>query len=175
MRKFLLALALATLTAPLYAQRVNIDLPGLSDRAAETVDVTLDGPMLRLATKFLDNDPDERRAREVVQSLEGIYVRTYEFDHTGEYDRGAVDRIKSQLGPSWKRLVQVKSRSRENVDIFLDMRGDKPMGMLIISAEPKELTLVNLVGFIDVDRLAELEGSFGIPHVTSDTPAKGRK
>jgi hypothetical protein len=166
MRKWIPLLALIFLAAaPLRAQRVNIDIPGLADRASETTDVTLDGPMLRLAAKFLKDD-DDREAREIIKGLQGIYVRSYEFDKEGEYDRGVVEKIKSQLGPTWKRLVQVKSRDKENVEIYLDMRGEQTLGLIVISAEPKELTIVNLVGTIDVDKLADLEGSFGIPRMT---------
>jgi NADH dehydrogenase len=64
MKKLILTLFVLAAAAPLSAQRVNLDLPGLGDKAAEVVDVTLDGPMLRLAAKFLSNsDPDERAAR----------------------------------------------------------------------------------------------------------------
>ncbi len=171
MRKWLVLTGLILFAAaPLHAQqRLNIDIPGLGDRAAETTDVTLDGSMLRLAAKFL-NDSDDRQAREIIKGLQGIYVRSYEFDKEGEYDRGIVDHLRSQLGPSWKRIVQVKSRSRENTEIYLDMRGDTPNGLLVISAEPKELTIVNLVGYIDVDKLSSIEGNFGIPRITE----KGR-
>jgi hypothetical protein len=155
--------------APLYAQRVNIDLPGLADRASETVDVTLDGAMLRLASKFLsDSDADERAARDMVRQLTGIYVRSYEFDKDGQYDRTTLDKVRGQLGPTWKKIVNVQSRMKENVEIYVDARGENPAGLLIISAEPRELTLVNLVGPIDLDRLASLEGEFGIPHVSRE-------
>lgn len=169
---FLIALA-----APLHAQRLNLDFPGLADRASESTDVTLDGPMLRLASKFLnDRDPDERQARDLIKSLTGIYVHSYEFEHEGEYDRSVVEKVRAQLGPNWKPMVTVRSKFKENVDIFLDMRGDNVAGLLIVSAEPRELTLVNLVGTIDLDKLASLDGEFGIPHIsTSSSRGKGRE
>ena len=165
MKKLLLTLFVLTIAAPLSAQRINIDLPGLSDKAAEVVDVTLDGSMLRLAAKFLSNgDPDERAARDIVQKLEGIYVRSYEFDKEGEYDRNVVERLRSQLGASWKKIVNVRGK-RDNSEIYIDTRGDQPVGLLIISAEPRELTVVNIVGPIDVEKLSMIEGNFGVPHV----------
>ena len=167
MRKNALLIVLAALAAPLHAQRLNLDFPALAERASESTDVTLDGPMLRLASKFLnDRDPDERQARDLIKSLTGIYVHSYEFDREGEYDRGVVEKVRAQLGPNWKPLVTVRSKYKENVDIYLDMRGENVAGMLIISAEPRELTLVNLVGSIDIDKLASLEGEFGIPRIS---------
>jgi hypothetical protein len=171
MRKFILFLATLALAAPLSAQRVNLDFPGLSAHAVETVDVTIDGELLKLASKFFDRgDPDERAAREIVSKLEGIYVRSYTFEKAGEYDRTVVDRVREQLGPSWKRIVTVKSRDRENVEIYVDTRGDAKTvaGLMVISAEPRELTLVNLVGPVDIEKLSSLEGQFGIPRMSKD-------
>lgn len=166
---FLLALVLALFVAEAAsAQRLNIDLPAdLAARAVESVDVTLDGPMLKLAAKFMNaaDDPDAAAVRDMVRGLQGIYVRSYEFDKEGEYDRGIIGRLRSQLGPSWKKIVTVQSREKENVEIYVDTpgAGDKVNGLVILSAEPKELTIVNLVGPVDIDRLSSLEGQFGIP------------
>ena len=168
MRKFLIILT-CLLAAPLFAQqRLNLDFPGLDERAEEVVDITLDASMLRLAAKFLSHDEDERAVRDIVQGLEGIYVRSYEFDKEGEYDRSLADKVKAQLGPSWKPLVTVRSKTKENVNIYADLRGEKIVGLVIIAAEPREFTVVNIVGPIDIDRLAELEGEFGIPKITKE-------
>jgi hypothetical protein len=169
MKKLILSLLVLAVAAPLSAQRVNLDFPGLGDKASEVVDVTLDGSMLRLASKFLSNsDPDERAARDIVQKLEGIYVRSYTFDHDGEYDRAVLDRVRAQLGPAWKKIVNVRSRHREDSEIYIATRGDQPVGMLVISAEPRELTVVNIVGPIDVEKLSALEGNFGVPYVSKE-------
>ena len=147
----------------------------MAAKAAESVDVTLDGALLRLAGKFLSNDPDERSAKEMIDKLQGIYVRSYEFDADGAYDRSIIDKLRAQVGPSWKRLVEVKSRTRENVEIYADMRGESVAGLLILSAEPRELTIVNIVGPIDLDKLASLEGEFGIPRISKDSKQKHGK
>jgi hypothetical protein len=167
MRKYLLLiLAFGLAAAPLSAQRLNLEVPGLADRAAEVVDVTLDASMLRLAARFLSShDADTRAIRDVVHGLEGIYVKSFEFDSEGEYDRAIVDRVRAQLGSTWKKVVNVRSR-KENVEVYLDMRGENVAGLVVISAEPRELTLVNIVGMIDLDKLSRIEGNFGIPKVT---------
>ena len=173
MRKFVLVVLLALAVAvPASAQRINLDLPGfagLADRADEVVDITLDASMLRLAAKFLGgNDPDEREIRDMINGLQGIYVRSYEFSKDGEYDRSLVDKLKSQLGPTWKPLVTVRSKTRENVNIMADLRGERIVGLVILASEPRELTVVNIVGDIDIDRLSRLEGEFGIPRITKE-------
>lgn len=169
MRKFILTLVLIVAAVPASAQRINLDFPDLAERATEVVDVTLDANMLRLAAKFLSGkDADERAVREVIGGLEGIYVRSYEFAKEGEYDRSLIDKVKSQLGPSWKPLVTVRSKSKENVSIMADMHGDRVTGLVIIATEPREFTIVNINGPIDIDRLASLSGQFGIPEITKE-------
>ena len=163
MKKPLMLLVVAALALPAAAQQINLDIPGLRDKASEEVTVTLDASMLRLAARFLSDGPDERNARDIVQKLQGVYVRSYEFDHEGEYDRSAVDRLRSQLGADWKKIVDVRSKLGENSEIYTQSHGDQITGLVIITAEPKELTIVNLVGPIDLDRLADLQGQFGIP------------
>jgi hypothetical protein len=170
MRKLILTLILTLAVAvPASAQRLNLDfLADLEAKADEVVDVTLDASMLRIASKFLGRSSDEKAIRDIVNGLQGIYVRSFEFDGDGEYDRNLVNRVKSQLGPTWKALVTVRSKTKENVNIYADMRGDKIVGLVVIAAEPRELTVVNIVGPIDIEKLADLQGEFGIPHFEKD-------
>jgi Domain of unknown function (DUF4252) len=170
MRKFILLLILMLAVAvPASAQRLNLDfLADLEEKAEEVVDVTLDSSMLKIASKFLGRSADERAIRDMIAGLQGIYVRSFEFDREGEYDRNLVTRLKSQLGPSWKPLVTVKSKTKENVNIYADMRGENIVGLVVIAAEPRELTVVNIVGPIDIEKLADLQGEFGIPYFEKD-------
>jgi len=167
MRRILIFAVLLFSAAALQAQRIQIDIPAsLAAKAVETVDVTLDGPLLRLAARVLDVDDDDQRvARDMIRKLEGIYVKSYQFDDENAYDTAVLDKVRAQLGPSWKRLVMVKERG-ENTEIHADMRGETVIGLLVIAAERRQLTIVNLVGPIDVDKLANLEGHFGIPRTS---------
>lgn len=173
MRKLVtLTILLACVAMPASAQRLNLDFPGLAERATEVVDVTLDAQMLRLASSFFSRDADERAIRDVVHALEGIYVRAYEFDKPGEYDVRLVENFRRQLGPTWKRIVNVRSRDRENVEVYTDVRGERVAGLVVIAAEPRELTIVNIVGPIDMARLADLGGHFGVPNITIEVKDK---
>lgn len=176
MRTYATALVFCLFFAvPASAQRLNLDFPGLAERAEEVVDITLDSQMLRLAAKFFSgDDPDERELKQMVSGLTGIYVRSYSFAKDGEYDRALAARVRSQLGSNWKPFVTVRSRKKDNVDIFADMRGEDVMGLVIIATEPREFTVVNISGRIDIDRLAQLEGQFGIPEF-SDGDGRDRR
>ena len=168
MRKFIIAAAFTVaVAAPVSAQKINLDFPGLADKAEEVVDITVDANMLKLAARFFNkNNADERALRDMISGLEGIYVRSYEFAREGEYDRALVDRIKSQLGAGWQPLVTVRSKKKENVNIYARMAGERVTGLVIIAAEPREFTVVNINGPIDIERLSEMEGQFGIPEFT---------
>jgi hypothetical protein len=151
------------------------DVEKLSAKAKETVEVNMDGPMLRWASKFLSTeDPEEREAAELVKNLHGIYVRSFEFDKEGGYSSAEVESLRSQFhSPTWARVVGVRSeRDGENVDVFFKLENEKMAGIVIVCAEPKELTFVNIVGPLEVEQLAALSGEFGIPKL--DTKAASR-
>lgn len=168
-----LLLALAA-SAPAFGQNPRLEisqLDKLASKAAEVVDVTLDEPMLKLASKFMtaDRDPSAAEFHELVKNLKGVYVKSFEFDKEGEYSDADVEAIRSQLKSSaWSRMVGVRSkRDNEVSEVYLMTEGttQKILGLAIIAAEPKELTVVNIVGPMDIDRLSALEGKMGIPRM----------
>jgi Domain of unknown function (DUF4252) len=178
------AIMLAAFSAPALGQNPKLDmrnLEPLAKKASEVVDVNLDGPLLKLASKFLaeDNDPEDRDALGIAENLKGIYVKNFEFDKAGEYSPADVESIRSQLqSPAWSRIVRARSRNEgETTEIYLMTAGDggTVLGMAILNAEPKELTVVNIVGPVDMDKLSSLEGKMGIPRMgdkEKDSPRK---
>lgn len=151
------------------------DLSQLSNKAAEAVDISLDPSLLGLAARFMSaDDAEERAAKEMIQSLQGIYVKSFEFDSPNSYSKSDVDAVRQQLSaPGWSRLVGVRSRRESSdVDVFVWMNGDKPGGLAIVAAEPLKLTIVNIIGAIDLERLRGLEGEFGIPKLDLERGVK---
>ena len=51
------------------------------------------------------------------------------------------------------------------MDVFFKMEKNQIAGLVVIAAQLKELTFVNIVGPIDLDQLSSLSGQFGIPKV----------
>jgi len=176
-RKALALVLWLALPALLRAQEIKLppDVEKLSAKAKETVEVNMDGPMLRWASKFLSSeDPDERKAAKLVANLKGIYVRSFEFDKDGAYSADEVEALRSQFRPPvWSRVVGVRSeRDGDNVDIFFKLEDEHMTGIVIVAAEAKELTFVNIVGPIEVDQLADLGGEFGIPKLDRKSLSK---
>lgn len=162
---------------PLAAQEIKLppSFDKLKDKASEVVDVTLDASMLQMASRFLsDKDADEVKAKKLVSGLKGIYVKSFEFEKPGEYDMADVEALRAQVrGPNWARIVGVHSKkSGENSEIYLKNEGGQVTGLLIIAAEPKELTVVTISGSIDPAQLRDLGGHFGVPKMDVDGAKK---
>ena len=166
------------------AQSPKLDLAHLeklADKADEVVDVTLDGPTLRFAEKFMNDadDEDDAEALNIIKKLTGIYVKSFEFDQPGQYSEADVESIRNQLkGSAWARLVNVTSRREHELDevyVMADPNRKSNLGMAIIVAEPKELTVVNIVGPIDADHLAALSGQMGVPDFEHRHDKRGGK
>jgi hypothetical protein len=166
---FFLITATVSLTAQAQEMRLQLgDLDKLEARASESVDVTLDGKLLNLATMFLNSKkPEEAAIKDLVSGLKGVYVKVFEFDKEGEYTVDDLDTIRTQLRtPTWKRMVGVKSKKEgENVEVYMTMTGTQIGGIAVIATKPKQLTVVNIVGMIDLEKLVKLSGRFGIPSI----------
>ena len=146
-------------------------LDHLAAKASQTVDVNIDQRLIQLAAKLLSNtDPDEAQAKKLVSGLKGIFVKSFEFDADGQYSPGDLESIRSQLrNPVWSRMVNVTSKREGSVEVYIGLQGEQVTGLTVLAINPKELTVVNIVGPIDVDKLAKLEGQFGIPELDIET------
>jgi len=140
---------------------------GLAQKASKSVTVTLDEKLLALAVGFLGDTPDEAEVKEVARGLTGIYVRNFTFENDFAYPVEEVNAIRRQLtAPGWQPVVAVRdSKEHSQVDIYLSVEQGAANGLAIIASEPREFTIVNIVGRIDLAKLHQLEGKLGVPHL----------
>ena len=167
-----LALALAT-ALPGLAQGPNPFPPGLAKqlaaRASNYTQVTHDKNTPHFASQFMKNkgDKGDQQAKRLIHNLNAIYVRTYEFKKPGQYTTADLNRIRSKFkGPEWVPMVQSRSHSKDGLeisDIYQKVVDGETQGMLILSAEPKELDFVYISGHINPSELGALGGNFGVP------------
>ena len=54
-------------------------------------------------------------------------------------------------------------RENADVEVYLALDGQKVQGLALVAAGARNLTIVNIVGSIDLERLRKLEGQLGIP------------
>lgn len=172
-RRLLGLLLLAVFAAaPVSAQqgKIQIDhLERLSNLAVETVDVTVDEKLIALGAKFLNEkrSPDEKLVKEIINGLKGVFVKRFVFEKENEYTDSDLQAIRSQLdAPGWSRIVGVRSKRKgANVDVHIMTEESLIRGLTVLVADAKSLTVVNVVGPIDVEKLSQLEGRFGIPRL----------
>jgi Domain of unknown function (DUF4252) len=160
---FLLLVAAAALAAP---QQFKLNLDSIASKASDSVDVSLSGATLKFAAKFLDSgDPDEAAVKKLIAGLEGIYIRHFEFKRDNAWTQADLDPIRKQLhSPDWQRIVGVtEDDGNSTSEVYLHLEGEKNTGVAVIVAEARELTVINIVGSIDLDQLADLSGHFDIP------------
>jgi len=144
----------------------------LAAKARETVNITLDGGLLQLAGMFLNsNNSDERAAKEVISKLKGIHVRTFQFDRDGQYSDADLDPIRSQLkSPAWSRVFESREVGGEHTQVFIKQDKGDLGGLVILSAQLRDLAIVIIDGAIDLKRLSLLSGNFGIPDLSVPKP-----
>ncbi|HEV8485987.1 MAG TPA: DUF4252 domain-containing protein [Blastocatellia bacterium] len=164
---FCLLALFAVIPASAQQGKIHIDhLERLATRAVETVDVTVDDKLITLAWKFLgERSPDEKLVKDIIKDLKGVFVKRFVFEKESEYTDADVETIRSQLNaPGWSKVVGVRSRRQgANVDVHIMTEESLIKGLAVLVAEPKALTVVNIVGPIDVEKLSQLGGRFGIP------------
>lgn len=144
------------------------DFNALTPQASESVSISLDAALLSVAARFLDaSDAEDAAVRDLIGQIKGIYVKSYTFDRDFAYPAGGIDSVRRQLlAPGWQKIVEVHSgRQRTAVDIFICQVQSRTRGLAVIATEPRQFTIVNIVGPIDLDKLRKLEGRFGIPKV----------
>jgi hypothetical protein len=164
---FLLVLFGTLVTARAQSAKLQLDqLDPLANRASESVDVRLDERLMQTTAKFFSGkDPDDAEIKEVLKGVKGIYVKSFTFEKDGEYSPAEVESVMSQLrSGTWSKILSVTSKKGgENVEVYLNLTGDQINGLAVLSIDPKEFTVVNIVGPIDLEKLSKLEGQFGVP------------
>jgi predicted nuclease of restriction endonuclease-like RecB superfamily len=150
----------------------------LAAKAIDMTEVTLGKNMLDFAAKFM-KDKDDEQARKLIQGLKGIYVRNYTFEKEGDYSMDQIKQLRAYFETSeWSPIVHSVERRKgemtETTDVLVKTVNGETQGMFILSAEPKELSIVLILGPINVEDLAELHGIGGL-HVLKDVEKSTKK
>jgi hypothetical protein len=144
------------------------DFDSLRAKASNSVVISLDEDMLRLAGQFLDpSDPGDANAKAAIRGLKSIFVRSFRFEKPFQVPSAEIAVVRSQLeSPRWRRVVQTHSDTdHSDVDIYLAADTEQAEGLVIIVTEPREFTVVSISGAIDLARLHSLEGHLGVPRL----------
>jgi hypothetical protein len=169
----LLACAVGSARAQELAQprsKLQIEsLDSLASKAEQVVDVTVDESMLKLIPMLIHRSAkpgtDAQKIAKIAAGFRGVYVRSFQFSGDGQWAESDIAGIRAQLKqPGWSRVVSVKSRKDgQNVEVYVMTDPANLGGLVVLATQPNELTVVNIVGKIDLEDIIALEGNLGIP------------
>jgi len=187
MQNRIIAFAVAATMLGLPALAQNAGLPegapiekDLAARASDVTEVTLGKNMLEFAAKIMNGkDEDEAATRHLIEGLDGIYVREYEFDKAGQVTPEEIEQLRKYFETSeWSPLVRERDRkSGESTDVMVKLVNGESRGLFILDAEPKELSIVLILGPIRMEDLGKLHGVSGLSvlgGVAKDVDGKAR-
>jgi hypothetical protein len=157
--------AVAALAVPALAQTAQLPLSlpiekELAARASEATEITLDKKMLSLASRVMDgNDTYDDATRKLIENLDGIYIRNYEFDKEGLFTTEQVEQLRKYFETGeWSSLVRNRDRKTgESSDIMVKLVNGESHGLFILNVEPKEISIVLVLGPIQMSDLKKVK------------------
>jgi len=171
-------LAVFAIALPVCAQQSPLPLPPalekeLAARAADVTEVSLNRETLAFAAKVMNGKgSDDAAVRQLIQGLDAIYVRSYEFDKPNEYSLDQIDQLRRAFEtPEWSPIVREhEKRSGEFTDVMVKLVNGQSHGLFVLTAEPRELTIVLILGPIRMEDLGKLRGIGGLGGALAGLP-----
>lgn len=160
------------------AAQIQVSLDSLAAKAADTAGVSLDSNMLKLAANFLSGGKaEDPEFQKVMNGLKSIVVKSYKFREAGQYQDSELAPLRQQLASSGWTVMISHSGQDGHSEIYTKIDSNQVAGITIVAAKPKEVAVVSVEGSIDLAKLAQLAGHFGIPTglPTGDAGKTGQK
>jgi hypothetical protein len=146
--------------------RVDLDSASMAGKADEVVEVNLEGRSLEQGSKLLAiRRGVSSSVKGLLNGLKGIYRRTYRFGRDKPYEDAELQELHQKMASGgWAALIDVKDHNkREAVTVYSYADGERVGGVTVVSSGPSEVTVVNIVGDVDLEALSELGEQFGVP------------
>jgi hypothetical protein len=173
MRKLtFVALMLMAITAS--AQQIDIkSLDKFGEKAKSKTEINLDESTVKSASDLLNQkNGDEAAARKSAKDLKGLFLRNYEFEMEGEYKREDLKPILDQLkAPNWTPILRNQEKN-EQTEIWMHLTNGQADGMILVSMESKEVTVINAVGITNMGDLSNVGQLGNLAGQSSKPPAK---
>ena len=133
---------------------ISFDFPKTSE---PNIEINLSGKLIRLVAKAAKND---QKAAELLEMLEGVYVRGY---HSSDVDLDEVNHYyKNKLKEdSWEVIAKVKEND-EIVEVHILFDQDIVNGLFITVVGIERAILVNVFGRINPEQIGELLDSLDV-------------
>ncbi len=140
--------------------------------------MNLDGEALEQGSRLLSiRNGVSNSVKSVLGRIKGIYRKTYRFAAGNPYEEDAVSNIRNQMtDDGWAPMIDVQNRQQNRgltVYSFTSSDGSGPNGVTVISTDPGEVTVLNLVGDVDLEALADVGETLGMPAMNLATTEVG--
>jgi hypothetical protein len=92
--------------------------------------------------------------------LDGIYVRNYQFDKDGQFTAEQIEQLRAYYESSeWSPIVRDRDRKTgESSDVMVKLVNGQSRGMFILDVEPKEISIVLILGPVHMQDLHRVMG-----------------
>jgi hypothetical protein len=116
--------------------------------------------MLAFATKFMAGKGTDDATRQLIENLDGVYVRSYEFDKEGQFSAEQIEQLRKYFETGeWSPLVRDRDRKNgESSDVMVKLVNGESRGLFILDVEPKEVSIVLILGPIHMQDLHKVLG-----------------
>ena len=157
MRAFSFAVLMLFATAA-SAQQLDLKvLDKLAEKANSKTEINMDESMLKSASASLDEKkPNEGIAKKAITKAKGFFLRSLEFDNKNAFKIEDLKPIFDQLKPPNWKLVLRNKEDDEVTEIWMHVTNGETDGMVLITAEPGEITLIHGIGLTDMSELSAL-------------------
>ncbi len=169
MRKVTLLMTLFSVCT--FAQSLDLSsLDKLASKAKEVNRVSLNQSQLRAALQMIPGGEESGKKtdqmKNLVSGLSSVEVRNFEFAAKGQYSDTDLNAIRAQMEGmrGWAKVIDSKEEN-ERAEVFMLTEENKPMGIAVINAEPKEVSVVFIKGSLNLGDLGKLGGIMGLPHM----------
>jgi hypothetical protein len=160
------------LAGSVWGQELDLSfLKDIEDKAKEATNITLGKEQMQLISGLSGSSGVDLKT--LAAGLEMVQVKVLEFDKEGMFRMADMETLRNKVkGADMVPVISV--REKNGFTEILMRKGPKGnRGFVILAAEPRELTIVNIVGELDLSSLGKLSGKFGIPNVSMG-PVEGR-
>jgi len=172
----LLAAPAARAVQPADAGEIPFQELDLFPRDKLSVEINLDGPILRMVSQFaVNDDPDFAK---LMAGLKAIRVQVFPLKDKAAAEplRGKIDRgVRWLEDHGWHSTVRVRDKGDETY-IYLKEADGQMVGLTILSVQHgQEAALINIVGKLDPAQIGRIGRSLNIPQLQKAQPRSGGK
>jgi len=156
------------------AQQIDFkSLDQFAAKAKSKTEINMDESMVKSAAGFLNQEKEgEAAVKKTVKDLKGLFLRSYEFEQRGAFRLEDLKPLLDQLtSPNWTSFLR-NQENGEQTEIWFHRTNGQTDGFLLISAEAREITVINAIGLTGLQDLSSLGalGNFALQSAAKPSP-----